>query len=196
MCEDVEARSPPPAATTCSPCRKVRTGCDCPMVSPSNSFRRNPRAAWARLLAINPRARRHDMTIVENTGTTHAKATNAWPELHRHEGTHSRVRRSHRRSHTLHVDEAYANASHFGCLVAHGLFGLSIADGLKTRSDYRFVPGMSLGWSWDFVLPIKVDDVLHVKLRIAAMRPSKSRPDGRDASFGADQSARRSRAAR
>lgn len=80
--------------------------------------------------------------------------------------------------HTLvHVDEAYANASHFGCLVAHGLFGLSIADGLKTRSDYRFVPGMSLGWSWDFVLPIKVDDVLHVKFRIGAMRPSKSRPD-------------------
>eukprot|EP01037_Dinobryon_pediforme_P036646 gene36646-43684_t len=46
----------------------------------------------------------------------------------------------------VHVDEEYARNSHFGALVAHGLFGLSIADGLKTQSDYRFLPGMSLGW--------------------------------------------------
>ena len=42
----------------------------------------------------------------------------------------------------VHVDEEYARNSHFGALVAHGLFGLSIADGLKTQSDYRFLPGM------------------------------------------------------
>ena len=56
----------------------------------------------------------------------------------------------------VHVDEEYATASHFGGLVAHGLFGLAIADGLKTQSDYRFLPGMSLGWTWDFVAPILV----------------------------------------
>ena len=77
----------------------------------------------------------------------------------------------------VHVDEAYANASHFGCIVAHGLFGLSIADGLKTQSDYRFLPGMSLGWTWDFNLPIKVNDIVHVKFRVASMRASQSRPD-------------------
>ncbi|RQU18333.1 acyl dehydratase [Burkholderia cenocepacia] len=77
----------------------------------------------------------------------------------------------------VHVDEEYANASHFGCLVAHGLFGLSVADGLKTQSDYRFLPGMSLGWTWDFLLPIKVGDVLHVTFRVGSMRASKSRPD-------------------
>lgn len=76
----------------------------------------------------------------------------------------------------VHVDEAYAKASHFGDLVAHGLFGLSVADGLKTQSDYRFVPGMSLGWTWDFLLPIKVGDVLRVKFRVGSMRASKSRP--------------------
>ncbi len=76
----------------------------------------------------------------------------------------------------VHVDEAYANASHFGCIVAHGLFGQSIADGLKTRSDYRFLPGMSLGWTWDFLLPIKVNDVLHVKFTVGTMRASKSKP--------------------
>ena len=76
----------------------------------------------------------------------------------------------------VHVDEAYANASHFGCIVAHGLFGLSIADGLKTQSDYRFLPGMSLGWTWDFVLPIRVDDVLHVQFSVTGLRASRSRP--------------------
>ena len=76
----------------------------------------------------------------------------------------------------VHVDEAYANASHFGCIVAHGLFGLSIADGLKTQSEYRFLPGMSLGWTWDFLLPIKVNDVLHVKFTVSGLRASQSRP--------------------
>ena len=77
----------------------------------------------------------------------------------------------------VHVDEEYARTTPFGTRVAHGLLGLSIADGLKTQSDYRFLPGMSLGWTWDFVGPIKIGDTLHVKFRVASMRASKSRPD-------------------
>lgn len=76
----------------------------------------------------------------------------------------------------LHVDEEYARKSHFGQRVAHGLLGLAVADGLKCQSEYRFLPGMSLGWTWDFLLPIKIGDTLHVKFRIASMRPSKSKP--------------------
>ena len=76
----------------------------------------------------------------------------------------------------VHVDEAYAKTTPFGTRVAHGLFGLSIADGLKTQSEYRFVPGMSLGWTWDFLLPIKIDDELRVRFSVASMRTSKSRP--------------------
>ena len=76
----------------------------------------------------------------------------------------------------VHVDEAYARASHFGCRVAHGLMGLSVADGLKTQSEYRFLPGMSLGWTWDFLLPIRINDVLHVKFTVTGLRASKSRP--------------------
>ena len=76
----------------------------------------------------------------------------------------------------VHVDEAYAKTTPFGTRVAHGLLGLSIADGLKTQSDYRFLPGMSLGWTWDFVGPIRIGDTLHVKFRVAGMRASKSRP--------------------
>ena len=76
----------------------------------------------------------------------------------------------------VHVDEAYARKSHFGQRVAHGLFGLSLADGLKTQSEYRFLPGMSLGWTWDFLLPIRIGDTLHVKFRVASMRTSRTKP--------------------
>jgi acyl dehydratase len=76
----------------------------------------------------------------------------------------------------LHVDEEYARKSHFGERVAHGLFGLAVADGLKCQADYRFLPGMSLGWNWDFLLPIRIGDTLHVKFRVDSMRPSNSKP--------------------
>lgn len=76
----------------------------------------------------------------------------------------------------VHVDEAFAKASHFGGLVAHGLFGLALADGLKTRGSLQFPPGASLGWTWDFLKPIHVGDTLTVRYRIGAMRPTK-KPD-------------------
>jgi len=73
----------------------------------------------------------------------------------------------------VHVDEQFAKRSHFGGIVAHGLFGLSLADGLKTRSSLRFPPGASLGWTWDFLKPIRVGDRLYVKFRVGSMRPTK-----------------------
>ncbi|MEY2892928.1 MAG: hypothetical protein RJA98_2836 [Pseudomonadota bacterium] len=76
----------------------------------------------------------------------------------------------------VHTDEAYARTTPFGTRVAHGLFGLSIADGLKTRSDMRFVPGMSLGWEWGFVAPIKLGDVVRVRFSVGSKRASNSKP--------------------
>jgi acyl dehydratase len=76
----------------------------------------------------------------------------------------------------IHTDEEYARASHFGGLVAHGLFGLSLTDGLKTQSDLCFPPGASLGWTWDFRLPIYADDRLHVEFQVESMRTTK-KPD-------------------
>ena len=70
----------------------------------------------------------------------------------------------------VHVNEEYAKTTPFGTRVAHGLLGLALADGLKTQSDYRFVPGMSLGWTWDFAKPIKIDDRVHVHFRVGSMR--------------------------
>lgn len=70
----------------------------------------------------------------------------------------------------IHVDEEYARKSDFGTRVAHGLLGLSLADGLKTQAEYRFLPGKSLGWTWDFVAPIKINDTVHVRFRVGSMR--------------------------
>lgn len=77
----------------------------------------------------------------------------------------------------VHIDEKYAKTTPFGTRVAHGLLGLLIADGLKTQSDYRFLPGMSIGWTWDFVAPIRINDVLQVKFWVGTLCPSCSRPD-------------------
>ena len=73
----------------------------------------------------------------------------------------------------VHVDEDYARQTPFGTRVAHGLLGLSLADGLKTQADMRFVPGMSLGWEWAFKLPIKLGDSVHVKFRVGSKREVK-----------------------
>jgi acyl dehydratase len=70
----------------------------------------------------------------------------------------------------VHVDEEYAKTTPFGTRVAHGLLGLSLADGLKTQAEYRFLPGMSLGWTWDFAKPIKIGDRVHVHFRVGSMR--------------------------
>jgi len=73
----------------------------------------------------------------------------------------------------IHTDEAFARASAFGQRVAHGLLGLSLTDGLKTTASLRFVPGMSLGWSWDFRLPIYVADAVHVRFQVVECRETR-----------------------
>lgn len=73
----------------------------------------------------------------------------------------------------IHVNEEAARKGAFGERVGHGLLGLAITDGLKTQADYRFIPGKSLGWTWDFKGPIRIGDTLHVRFRIGSMRPTK-----------------------
>jgi acyl dehydratase len=76
----------------------------------------------------------------------------------------------------LHLDELYASETEFGGRIAHGLMGLSLADGLKVRSGY-FRTGVSLGWSWEFRRPIRIGDTLQARCRIDEARVSRSRPD-------------------
>ena len=75
----------------------------------------------------------------------------------------------------LHTDEVYAQTTHFGGRVAHGLMGLSLTDGLKVQSAF-FQDGVALGWTWNFKGPIRIGDTLQVRFRITDMRISRSRP--------------------
>ncbi|WP_425102395.1 MaoC family dehydratase [Tropicibacter sp. S64] len=70
----------------------------------------------------------------------------------------------------VHVDEAFASKSHFGGIVAHGLLGLALADGLKTQAELQFPPGASLGWEWDFTGPIHAGDTVHCTFSVGFMR--------------------------
>lgn len=76
----------------------------------------------------------------------------------------------------LHMDDEYAKTTHFGQRVAHGLMGLSLADGLKVQSAF-FQDGIALGWTWRFKGPVLIGDTLQLKFRVAGKRPSKSRPE-------------------
>ena len=73
----------------------------------------------------------------------------------------------------VHVDEEFAKKSHFGGIVAHGLFGLALTDGLKCQADLKFPPGASLGWNWDFAGPIHAGDEVRCEFEIAFMRETR-----------------------
>ncbi|MBO0906501.1 MaoC/PaaZ C-terminal domain-containing protein [Jiella sonneratiae] len=82
--------------------------------------------------------------------------------------------------HPLHCDADYARRAGFPGLIAHGLFGLSLMEGLKSELKlYEDTSIASLGWNAvRFVKPLLVGDVLHVEMAFTAKRPSRSRPAG------------------
>lgn len=74
----------------------------------------------------------------------------------------------------LHTDEAYAQRCGFRTVIAHGLYGLSLIEGLKTRLDlYRDSSLASLGWDKvRFRHPVFAGDMVHVEFRFVDKRPS------------------------
>ena len=77
----------------------------------------------------------------------------------------------------LHTNEEFARETQFGRRVAHGLLGLAVTDGLKNRSGFQVHAIASLHWSWDFVGPIFIGDTVKAVVRVAAKKPSRSKPD-------------------
>ena len=82
--------------------------------------------------------------------------------------------------HPLHTDEAYCRKTQFGRVIAHGLYGLSLIEGLKSELKlYENTSIASLGWDKvRFRKPIFVGDTLHVRVLFQAKRESKSGPHG------------------
>ncbi|MEP9350453.1 MaoC/PaaZ C-terminal domain-containing protein [Xanthobacter sp. KR7-225] len=76
--------------------------------------------------------------------------------------------------HPLHTDAAYARSQGFADILAHGLFCLSLMEGLKTASGlYEHTSVASLGWdAVKFLAPVVAGDTVHVEFAFAAKRPS------------------------
>lgn len=89
--------------------------------------------------------------------------------------TFADVTRDH---HPLHTDEDYCRKTQFGKPIAHGLYGLSLIEGLKSELKlYENTSVASLGWDKiRFKGPIFPGDTVHVKMRFIEKRESK-KPD-------------------
>src|ERR1700730_1774711 len=69
--------------------------------------------------------------------------------------------------HPLHLDAAYAKSRGFPAVIAHGLYGLSLMEGLKSELKlYQETSLASLGWdNVRFERPAIEGDQLHVRFR-------------------------------
>jgi len=76
----------------------------------------------------------------------------------------------------VHMDDEFARSVGFPGRIAHGLLGLSLTDGLKTRSPVRLLGVATLNWNWSFRGPILIGDRIHAAIAVAKKRPTK-RPD-------------------
>ena len=77
----------------------------------------------------------------------------------------------------VHTDEEFCKKTEFGTRIAHGLLGLSVAQGLMWRTNYTQGTGVaSLSWDkWRFRLPIKIGDTVCVRWRLTDKRESRSK---------------------
>jgi acyl dehydratase len=77
--------------------------------------------------------------------------------------------------HPLHLDAAYAKSRGFPAVIAHGLFGLSLMEGLKSELKlYEETSVASLGWDEvRFKAPIVAGDRLRVRFRFREKRPTR-----------------------
>lgn len=78
--------------------------------------------------------------------------------------------------HPLHLDKAYAISRGFPTVIAHGLFGLSLMEGLKSKLKlYDETSIASLGWdNVRFERPAIEGDQLHVRFRFVEKRPTRN----------------------
>jgi acyl dehydratase len=78
--------------------------------------------------------------------------------------------------HPLHLDADYAKSQGFPSVIAHGLFGLSLMEGLKSELKlYEETSVASLGWDEvRFKAPVLAGDQLRVRFRFVEKRPTRN----------------------
>jgi len=79
----------------------------------------------------------------------------------------------------LHTSEEYMKNSQFGKRLVHGLLALSISHGLIFRLGILEGTAIALLGvdSWQFKAPVFFGDTIHVKVKIAEARASKTKSD-------------------
>ncbi|MBE3145495.1 MAG: acyl dehydratase [Planctomycetes bacterium] len=71
----------------------------------------------------------------------------------------------------LHTNAEYARQTIFKERIAHGMLGLTIVQGLEIRAGIDRIAGVaSLGWTWDFRAPIRINDTLHSRFTLKNKR--------------------------
>ncbi len=77
--------------------------------------------------------------------------------------------------HPLHLDEVYASKSSFGRRIAHGMLGLTIADGLSQAQGLMEDTIIAfLGLEWKFNAPIFIGDTVHEEQVVSFKRETKN----------------------
>jgi len=78
--------------------------------------------------------------------------------------------------HPLHLNAVYARSRGFPTVIAHGLYGLSLMEGLKSELKlYEETSVASLGWDEvRFKAPIVAGDRLRVRFHFAKKRPTSN----------------------
>ncbi len=78
--------------------------------------------------------------------------------------------------HPLHIDAAYAKSRGFPTVIAHGLYSLSLMEGLKSELKlYEETSVASLGWDEvRFKAPVVAGDRLRVRFRFVEKRLTKN----------------------
>ena len=77
--------------------------------------------------------------------------------------------------HPLHSDDDFARGMGFRARIAHGLYGLSLMEGLKSELGlYETTSIASVGWdAVRFIRPIVAGDIVHVEVRFTGKRLSR-----------------------
>lgn len=73
----------------------------------------------------------------------------------------------------VHMDDEFARGLGFPGRIAHGLLGLALTDGLKTRCQVRTKSVATLNWNWSFLAPIFIGDRIQVHIEVKALRLTK-----------------------
>lgn len=74
----------------------------------------------------------------------------------------------------IHMDIDAAQKHGFSGRVAHGLLILALVDGLKNQANAQFNAVASLGWDWNFLVPVLAGDEIEAQLVIRAKRKTSN----------------------